>query len=84
MKKLIGTVKTTVVDHKGTEYAPVVYDLGYKGNSVIFEATTNGVKCGCWGVDSILSCGDKLYLDFGQGWYVTGLDQIKEELRQFL
>jgi hypothetical protein len=83
MKKFIGKIQTKVVDHKGTEYTPVVYDLGYGHNSIIFEGV-NGVCVGCWGVDSILTTSDKMYLDFGQGWYVTGLDQIKEELKAFL
>lgn len=84
MKKLIGKITTQVVDNHGTPYTPVVYDVGYEGNSIIFEGD-DGVCCGCWGVRSLATCTqDNLYLDFGQGWYVTGMKAIREELKTFM
>lgn len=84
MKTLIGKIQTQVVDNHGTSYTPVVYDLGYEGNSVIFEGD-NGVKCGCWGVDTLArGSQDNHYLDFGQGWYVTGMNAIRKDLKRFM
>ena len=84
MKVYIKRIATQVVDNHGIMYSPVVYDLGYDEKSVIFEGV-DGVKCGSWGVRTLaLGKDDTLYLDFGQDWYVTGVEKIREELKTFL
>ena len=82
--KLIATLDGIVVDNHGTEYSITIEDTGRKwGYNVVFNGT-NGVRCGGWGPKSLSTVDDNMYLDFGQGWYVTGLLKIRSQFVQYI
>ena len=85
MKTLVAKLDAVVVDNQGAEYVPCIYTMkDGQEPCVIFEGV-NGVDKGCWSVSTLaLITHDNLYLDFGQGWYVTGMLARRKDFGKYI
>jgi hypothetical protein len=57
-----------------------------KDDDLVIEQQINGewFCCGRWGLSYISLDRDMLYLDFGQGWKVTGIAEAMKEADEIL
>jgi hypothetical protein len=57
-----------------------------KNDDLVIEQQINcdWFCCGRWGLQHIYPGSDRLYLDFGQGWSVTGISEAVKETEQIL
>jgi predicted RNA-binding Zn-ribbon protein involved in translation (DUF1610 family) len=74
-------LRTKVVDNHGNEYDAYLED-GKLGAILKVKGKYGGSG---WYLSSLLNTSDdKIYLDYGQGWYVTGLRKLLDEARKHI